>query len=322
VPSDPSRNITEDWFRASEAAGDFMGIRYGHVLREACEPEWRILSHCECDGIGGFARVLREKGFPIPRLPETPHSNRGVIGPLWRRWRDGANQAELATRPDWLPAHPPPKPWPDDVAWHLFTHAETTDILAHCREREVTVNSALLHTLDQTVRPEIRDPRMAIPWLIPVNLRHNLRNAGVTRNHVSGIDVPVLADDTTAAIHRRVRHRLERGEHRANHLMLSLGVVLSHRTKVRLIRKSRTKPAGNIGSFSNLGVWDPAGPSGDGAGWVFCPPIVSGQLLAAGCVTFRGRLGLAIQGIPAAATSAQRMEEWVRRIRTFHSEWP
>jgi len=81
-----------------------------------------------------------------------------------------------------------------------------------------------------------------------------------------------------------------------------------------VIRTSRAKPAGNIGSFSNLGVWNPEHPSSADDGWVFCPPVVSGQLLAAGCITFNGRLGLATHGLPAKVSPAERMAEWVRRI--------
>ena len=53
-----------------------------------------------------------------------------------------------------------------------------------------------------------------------------------------------------------------------------------------------------------------AGP-GSGDGWLFCPPVVTGQLLGAGCVTFQGRLGLAIQGRPMGL-----MERWLGLIRS------
>jgi len=216
---------------------------------------------------------------------------------------------------DWMPENPPTRPAPEHPAWHLFTREETHDILTRSRELKCTVNSLLLHGLDQTVRREIRRPNAAVPWLIPVNLRGDVRYADDTQNHVSCVDVAVEIGDTPQEIHRRVRRQLGRGEHRANHLLLLLGGILGHRAKVRVIRQSRTRPAGNIGSFSNLGVWNPQGSQFADDGWVFCPPVVSGQLLAAGCVTFNGRLGIATHGIPAMVSPAERMAEWVRRIR-------
>lgn len=314
-PPHPGRNTSDDWFRASEAAGDFMGIRYGHIHTRANEPEWHVLSHCECDGIGGFARLLRAQGVALDPLPATQYPCPGVIGPLWRRWRDRARQPHLAIRPDWLPQPPTTQQTTENPAWHLFTKEETHQIIARCRDAKITVNSHLLHALDHTVRPEIRDPSLAIAWLIPVNLRGNLPcMEDDTRNHVSCVEVPIAAGDTPQAIQRRIRRHLDRGEHRANQLLLEIGRILKHHTKVKMIRKSRTKPAGNIGSFSNLGVWNAIHTPTTDDGWVFCPPVVSGQLLTAGCVTYNGRLGLATQGIPAAASSSERMTQWVRNI--------
>jgi hypothetical protein len=84
----PKHNISEDWFRAAEAAGDFMGIRYGRIRQPAREPEWHMVSHCECDGIGGMARLLRAEGADLRQLPESQHPSRGIIKPLWRLLRD------------------------------------------------------------------------------------------------------------------------------------------------------------------------------------------------------------------------------------------
>lgn len=286
-----------------------MGIRYGRVSKSG-QVRWFDVSHCECDGIGGFARLLREQGAEIAKLPETKHPCRSVIRPLWRRWLDREKGGVRAVRGDWLPSTPS-----ENVAWHLFTKDETREIIHRCRALGVTVNSGLLHCLDRTVRREIRAPRKKTTWLIPVNLRGDIRHADDTRNHVSCVEVAIAADDSAQAIHRQTLRRLERGEHRANHLLLTLGGILSHRAKVGILTKGRAKPAGNIGSFSNLGVWNPGGETGDEDAWVFCPPVVGGQLLGAGCVTFHGRLGLATQGDSATQSATQRMDHWVDLLR-------
>lgn len=302
-------NISSDWFRASEAAGDTMTIVYGRIPKGSGQIEWFHLSHCECDGIGGFTRLLRERGIKDLTPPKTKHPFRKLFAPLWNRVIDSISLPPCANRSDWKhnvasasEDHP--------VGWHLFTKEETQRIIDHCRELQVTVNSFLLKQLDQSIRQEILRPKEKISWMIPVNLRGDIEYPDDTANHVSCIEPKIAADDTPQSIQTQILHRLKRGEHRANFLLLSLGGIFSHATKVRLLQKDRTKPAGNIGAFSNLGVWeiDPALTADEG--WVFCPPRVTGQLLGAGCVTFNGRLGLATQG----KASPERMERWVRNI--------
>ncbi len=285
-----------------------MGIRYGRISNG--EVQWIDVSHCECDGIGGFVRLLRKHGAEIPKLPETKHPCRGIILPLWRLLRNRDKSETSALRRDWLPATASENHTAESIAWHLFTKDETQAILERCREQQVTVNSHLLHCLDQSTRPEIRSPEKKITWVVPVNLRGNIRYADDTQNHVSCVEVKIASTDTTQTIHRQILQRLERGEHRANFLLLTLGGILSHQAKVNFLTKDRAKPAGNIGSFSNLGVWNLDEKSNNADGWIFCPPIVTGQRLGAGCVTFNGRLGIATQG----NSPSERMQRWVEII--------
>lgn len=294
-----------------------MGIRYGRVLHDSGEVEWHFVSHIDCDGIGGFARLLRERGVETGKLPKTKHSFRGVIAPLWNLWRDSRKAGECAVRGDWLV----PSGATESLAWHLFTVEETSEMVTLCREMGVTVNSFLLKHLDEAVRPGIRKPEARIRWLIPVNLRGDIQCEDDTANHVSGVEVCIAPDDTPEAIQAQIRRRLERGEHRANHLLLMAGGILSHAGKVSYLRKDRAKPVGNIGSFSNLGVWDMDEASGDG--WLFCPPVVTGQRLGAGCVTFKGCLGIAIQGHSAAPLVVEGwMTRWLDLIRVSHFPRP
>ena len=284
-----------------------MGIRYGRISKG--EVQWFDVSHCECDGIGGFARILRKRGAKIPKLPETKHPCHGIFLPLWRLLRNRDNNGS-AMRSDWLPATPTKTNAVENIAWHLFTKDETQAILERCREQQVTLNSHLLHCLDQSIRPEIRSPERKIPWVVPVNLRGDIRYADDTQNHVSCVEVHIKSNDTTQTIHHQILQRLERGEHRANFLLLTLGGILSHQAKVNFLTKDRAKPAGNIGSFSNLGVWNIDETIADEDGWIFCPPVVTGQRLGAGCVTFNGRLSIATQG----NSPTERMRRWVENI--------
>jgi len=286
-----------------------MGIRYGRISNG--EVQWFDVSHCECDGIGGFARLLREHGAKIPTLPETKHPCLGIFLPLWRLLRNHGKSNTSAMRSDWLPPTPTDTNTVENIAWHLFTKDETQAILDRCREQQVTVNSYLLHCLDQSIRPEISSPEKKITWMVPVNLRGDIRYADDTQNHVSCVEVKIAVDDKAQTIHRQILQRLERGEHRANFLLLTLGGILSHQAKVNFLTKDRAKTAGNIGSFSNLGAWNFDENTTEEDGWIFCPPVVTGQRLGAGCVTFNGRLGIATQG----NSPTERIRRWIENIR-------
>lgn len=309
----PSSSVDSDWFRASEATGDFMGIRYGRLACGAGEVEWHHISHLECDGIGGFARLLREHGAVIPELPQTTNPSRGTLGPLWRLILGSGVKGPCATRADWKPdVTEPAPPGPSaGVAWHVFTGEETAALRTRCRGQGVTVNSFLLKHLDQAVRSGVRQPHLRVPWMIPVNLRGDIRHPDDTENHVSCVEAHISPHDTAADIQQQIRHRLDRGEHRANQLLLGVGKILSHRAKVRFLTWDRARPAGSIGAFSNLGVWDPEKTSPGGDAWLFCPPVVKGQLLGAGCVTFHGRLSLTLQTHHSLNATPHLAAEWM-----------
>ena len=311
------KNIASCWFLASEATGDFMGIRYGRVPHGSDTVEWHFVSHCDCDGIGGFARLLRERGAVLDDLPRTKTPCRGTIGPLWRLWRGSREVVERANRRDWGQMGSKGVKRSDDsetLAWSLFTEEQTQNIRERCRRDQVTVNSILLKHLDQAVRPDIGRPRLKIPWMIPVNLRGDIHYDDDTENHVSCVEVQIDAEDAAESVHKQILHRLKRGEHRANYLILKLGRLLTHKAKIKYLNKDRSKEVnGNIGAFSNLGVWDPEKKIQTDDSWLFCPPVVSGQLLGAGCVTFQNRLGLVIQGNPRLRFPPDIASDWMTR---------
>ncbi|MDP4781162.1 MAG: hypothetical protein NWS16_13130, partial [Akkermansiaceae bacterium] len=307
------------WFRAAEATGEFLGIRYGRMSEGSDEMEWLYVPHVECDGIGGFARLLREKGAVLPSLPVTNHPDRRVIRPLLNLFRKRRPVGKLAVRADWFQDGGSAGRVSKAVAWKVFSEEETERIRQKCRREGVTVNSFLLKGLDGAVRPDTREPGAAIPWMIPVNLRGDVTHADDTENHVSSVDVYVSPDDTVAEIQRGMRECLERGEHRANHLILCMGKHLSHRAKLWCVRKSGDEPKGNIGAFSNLGVWDAEKTMAPDT-WLFCPPVCNVQLLGAGCVTFQNRLSLMIQGHVGLSERPEMvvgwMERWVESLRS------
>jgi hypothetical protein len=308
-----ARNAASQWFRATEALGDFMGIRYGRIPSGSTEVEWFHVSHVECDGVGGFARLLRQRGAAIAKLPSAKKPCRGIIGPIWRLWRNKRHAPPCSPRGDWLHGHEAKQGTPADSAWHLFSERETKQLLDACRRQNITVNSLLLRFLDASVRPELGLSDARLAWMVPVNLRGEGNVADDTANQVSCVDVLIAPDDSVNAVHEQINHRLAQGEHRANFLLMELGKFLSHERKMRYLARHRAKPAGNIGVFSNLGSWDPQKRIDAHDAWLFCPPLVTGQRLAAGCVTYQNRLGLMLQTHPYPSGMPEPTKCWMNR---------
>jgi hypothetical protein len=313
-----TQNAASQWFKAAEALGDFMGIRYGRVPHGSGEVEWFHVSHVECDGVGGFARLLRQHGAAIEPLPKAKKTCRSIIGPLWGFWRNSRRHPNNAKRGDWLQGRHPRQGVPDDLAWHLFSEQETHDILKAGRRRQVTLNSLLLSHLDASVRPELGLCEASLPWMIPINMRGDGNVADDTSNQVSCVDVVIAPNDNVMEVHRQILKRLEDGEHRANFLLMKLGKLLTPERRMHYLARSFAKPEGNIGAFSNLGSWDPQKRIDSDDAWLFCPPLATGQRLAAGCVTFQNRLGLMLQahrdssGLPEL--TKRWMSRWVARM--------
>ena len=300
------------WFKAAEATGDFMGIRYGRKPEGSSEVEWSFVSHIECDGIGGFARLLREAGAELRELPQTTHPNRQVIRPLWNLIRKKTEVEHLATRQDWIQESAESHET-GPLAWHLFTEEETEQIRQRCRQQKVTVNSYLLKHLDHAVRADIKSPSAALPWLIPVNLRGDISSRKDTENHVSCVEPILSMGDSAACIQAQIQQLLKLGEHRENYLMLMLGGFLPQAFKAHLITKSRARSKGNIGSFSNLGIWDKEKALSNTDAWFFCPPVCKGQRLGAGCVSFQNRLSLTLQAHASLADQPEIAQSCMTR---------
>lgn len=309
-------NITGEWFRAAEQVGETIDIRFGRLSGNADEPEWLEISHCEYDGIGAFAELLRDQGAELKRLPENKYPNRQIVKPFLNLLSSYKPKTEIALRQDWnfTSGYEKSANTPSPTTWHIFDEIETNQIREYCRAQNVTVNSYLLHCLDGVVRADTKRPHLANTWFIPVNLRGDVSYDKDTDNHVSGIE-PVISDgETVQDIQQQIIHRLDQGEHRRNHLILNLTKCFPFWLKRRYILKSRIKPGGSVGSFSNLGVWDHSKEINTTNQWLFCPPVCTGQMLAAGCVTFQGRLSLSIQCHQNIVNGDKLVGKWMGKL--------
>ena len=257
------RNQTDDsivrWFLAAEELGEFIGIRFGQLPRESQEPQWIFLRHAHFDGIGGLADILRRRGANLARLPQIKHPSRPSWLPLLRtlprflsprhriKWRqlDGASSVSTSATP------------PAAVATHAFDELATTRIRRVCRKAGVTVNSFLVKHLTKAIRPFLEDQSSIVPWMIPVNLRGKVDRARDTVNHTSYVGIKVRSYETVRDVHQSIYHALARGEHWANWYSYRSSFWLTPGMRRYLITTERCMSQWNLGSFSNLGDWDP-----------------------------------------------------------------
>ncbi|HEV2329051.1 MAG TPA: hypothetical protein VGY56_09720 [Verrucomicrobiae bacterium] len=318
-PFDPIK----PWFEAAEDRGEFIGIRFGRIAPGTSEPEWIYLSHKEFDGIGGFAKILRERGAKLGRLPQVRHpaapSRLSVLKLL-------PHFLEPRRKLNWAPFNGRTTPSSNDrpplaVSWHVFDEAETLRIRRVCRKAGVTVNSFLLKNLSKAIRSFLEDPSSVVPWMIPVNLRGKVFHDRDTANYSSYVSVKIQSYETVHDIHRKIYAALARKEHWANWYAYELGRFTTHGIRKLLLQKELATSSWNIGGFSNLGDWDPEKemtPDECLGSWLFSPPVLRFQKIGAGCVTFQNRLSLVIQTHPELNTNpdvtAAWMQNWVKEI--------
>lgn len=316
IEADPVRS----WFESSEKLDEFIGIRYARVGSDQQNTSWEYRKHTEFDGIGGLIDILRQSGEVVDDLPEITHPAKPNF---LRTLRLSANAAAPRYKVNWSPefvdraaaskelkdsASPP-----SAVAWHIFSEQQTSDLVWFARLADVTVNSLLVWLLDKAIRPDISLKSAYLPWMIPVNLRGATRQQTDTGNHSSAVMIDTHPRFRLKEVHQQIYRKLQIGEHRSMWCLYHLTKNLPHRIKADLINRERAIPVWNIGSFSNLGVWDTERTCSDKRGFLFAPPVLRCQWIGAGCITYQGRLSLMIQAHPEIATRSEVAEIWMKR---------
>lgn len=311
------------WFDVLEEMGEYTGIRFGQVDEKSGCVDWHDLPHSDYDGIGGFAKLLRDRGAAECELPKIPHSAKegwgsfiksipSLLAPRRRlKLNAGTKRGEMCnTEP------------PSAVGWHVFSESETILVRKAARYYGVSVNSMLLRHLDKAIRKSLDDPSVTMPWMVPVNLRGKIIRSDDTANHSSYIGIKLRPTSSFVDVHRKIYQRLNQGQHWANWKSYALGSMMSKKLKKKLVAKDRATSQWNVGGFSNLGVWDSREEISRDAcpgPWLFSPPVLECQRIGAGCVTFQNRLSLMIQAHPLltidSSVTQRWMEDWVNHIR-------
>ncbi len=300
--------------------GEFIGIRFGRVPQNTDSVKWEYRPHTEFDGIGGLVDILRKSGEQITELPKITHpASTNVIRTGLISCQPILPRKKLFWSQDFIDrAAPDSKQCDADrpascVAWHVFSEQETREIVRYARLIDVTVNTVLIRLLDKAIRPDLRAKTANIPWMIPVNLRGRVDPVADTGNCSSAVMIHTHPRYRFEHTHAHIYNKLQRGEHLSVWRLYGLTKNLPHKVKAELIDKDRAMPQWNIGSFSNLGVWDQEKRYEDRGDLIFMPPTLRCQWIGAGCVTYQRKLSLAIQLHPDIATKPAVAQTWMQR---------
>jgi hypothetical protein len=287
-------DVTEDrtglWIAALQASGVDTDALIARVDPDT-GPRWYPLPHSEFDGVGAFGHLLRQHGHPdLGGLPQNePQRRPGWLSLL----RAGAQFTEFpfGRGVSLRMASSSMAPLGRNIAWRVLDEAQTSRLVARAKAEGVSVNAWLLFTLTRSLAPLLDNPARPSRWMIPVNMRGKVRSPRDTANHVAYVRLPVSQSDSARAIQDRIRARLDGFEDWWLWYCYRYGSLVGPRLMRILARADLRWSKPYLGCFSNLGAWNLSGPGA----WICCPPVARTMPVGAGCLTYGGRMGLALR---------------------------
>jgi|GEM_PF-2808728 len=313
-----SKDVVSRWLQAAEKSGESMDILFGRGCSRTQSIDWRSYSHLQYDGLGAFARMLSdENGIPIsmplgkfPQAPETAQPPASIVPHSSARYTASSN---LAMVRDCIEN--------GRLAWHHFSLEASQALQSRARELQCTVNSLLLHTLNKSLLPG-NTMGSDFSWLIPVNLRGGLSLRRSSSNQVSYIHHTERTAYCVQSTHRQLQLQLQRGNHWRQYRRMRYLCRLPLSLRQWILKRQRLKLVLPTGTFSNLGQWDAEEALKKEYFWLFCPPLASHHLVAAGSLCFQNQISLALR-ISANSPLAQRpakeyMQAWQNNLIQTH----
>ncbi|MGQ0635458.1 MAG: hypothetical protein ACT4QC_12660 [Planctomycetaceae bacterium] len=296
-----------------EAVGP-INIALGSLHDDGARIEWTSCPHREFDGLGALAEHLRRRGNNVPALPSLSRPAPPAGLSRCRLTLASFNRRDRGCVVHWR--------WPERAiadesaaGWRLFSRAETLELFRRSERDGVSPNSLLLATLNAAVPPLLAKPPAHRYWMVPVNMRGGVRLPRDTANHTAALVVKLAATDTSRQVHEQIRSQLARNLHWRSWFRLSLARHLPQRVLRKVVIRDYFSELPQIGTFSNLGVWPPANArltTGDrDVHWLFCPPALRTNPIAAGAVVCQGRLGLMIRLAPQIGAPARCAQQCV-----------
>jgi hypothetical protein len=298
---DRDRDWVGTWFELAAERGESAEIPFGTVSAADASVAWRSFAHRDVDGIAAMGDLVGVAELPVAAASSREKPARPLPSPFMRkpsaRWRT-LDVTKLGA--------------PSGRGHRLLSIESTQRIRDAAKAAGVSVNSLLAWALARAVEDELDRNVGPILFEMPVNLRGAPSLAELPpRGNVFATITADFGLPSAAAVHAAVQTALGRGEHWSSWNGLNVG----REQGIDFVRNAASNAAAGtgfrVGVFSNLGSWERSEPSP--AGIVFAPPPAQRTPLAAGAVTWNGRLGLMMIAHANLAEAAPRLDAWLDR---------
>lgn len=312
------RGIVGRWLSILRELGERPDFAYGRIDPTSDSVlEWIDFHHEDADGAGSFTAMLRQRGYDVGPIPCAKHPRPRGLAMLKTFLRNKPLKGSLdAPWKDYDPAVPPPEP--PRVPFMLLTVEETNALSAAAKAKGVSLNSLLLHALNEAITPLLVDPSRPRTWFIPVNIRGaDDEPADDPGNHASFIGCRIENGADVSAVHEAIRAQLASNAHWANWMRFKLILGLGRKRVKKLLTKGRERRRYFEGNFSNMGEWNPSGGEADGAdvAWCVAPPAFSDIAISSVVMIWRGRLSAGFIAHPGIADDETKAKQVLDRWR-------
>lgn len=312
-------NYIHRLFDIMEEFGDDTDVPWALVYDDQQPERWSFFRHQDVDGIGLFINALASQGVSI----DIPLYKGDVPGTLqrvqlaWRKFR-ARTPAPVRWR-QWQPSAD------GRVAKHsqllrgrLLREAQTAQAIAAAKAQGVTLNSWLLWALNEAVAPVLTLPQPERAWGNTVNLRGQVKATSPTDNQSSIVTVVLREGDSARDVHANVQQLFQSGAHWGSWDFLGTICKVGPALVRKQIRRYYSSHNSQMGTFSNLGVWNWSTDNGEAPYMFFAPCCTRTAPVAAAAATLNGRMSLTLGLHPfLVATPAQLeliMTRWIELL--------
>jgi len=288
-----------EWFRILQETGEDTSIAIG---RATTPIRWNFLPHEQRDGQASLRFQTQADGVSCASAERDVRRHAGRA-PTWVEraalFLGYLRRSHLRHTP-WRRRDPRQKARREVPSTLFFSPEETQRLELFARGQGASLNSLCLWALNRAVASFCLPSPERAGWMVPFDMRRVLPESHhQAANLASYVEAEISPRASPGEIHAQIREGLRQRRHWGAWIGTNLGQWISpwvgEARARRILRDSWARHAPPehswMGSFSNLGRWE----STDSVGYVFCPPCVLTQPIAAGALVWNGRLRLALR---------------------------
>lgn len=306
-------------FEVSEALGEWMNCLY-LKWNEQGKMEYDFVHHTDSDGASAMTKILEREGSKVPTIPVQKKILRAnfieklfllkkfikltkAVNIQWQKERRDCN----GVPPCFFVIH--------------FTCEQTLQLEEAAKTQEISLNSLLLWSLDQSVSSHLLKEHSERKWVCPINMR--VDQSQRYGNHSASIIINSLSPYTKTSPHffqEEVRNFLKNQMHWGSQIYSNMARYIGFKGTLHIAKK--IKEIGT-GVFSNMGHWPLedtrcSAKSSGVAYRVFIPPATQVLPISAGAFTWQEKLTLSLQLHPSLAQDEQMAQKiaqnWVNQL--------